>query len=227
MLHLEAVQPERGEGLDAGEDAVAAGMGEDGNSPRVVHELDRVADREMVLRHERRLAAAQVAVEGFALVAHPPAAHDGPRDVRPTDGAAPRLGHHGVHRHRDRQRVEAGDHLLGARPPRVAEGHELSLDQLGTFEVKAEQVDLALAVHRAQLDAGDHAHAERLTGGTRFGDPTHRVVIGQGEGGEPRAARVADHLGGGKRAVGGGGMRVQIHQSRGPDRGARRCAHLR
>src|SRR5439155_25976040 len=93
-------------------------------------------------------------------------------------------------------------HLAKRREP------VLELRQL--VEVKSEDVRLYLAFDGAELDARDDSHAELRAGGTRFGQPRDRIVIGEGECGESSRARSRDHISGRLRAVGRRRVRVEI-----------------
>ena len=80
-------------------------------------------------------------------------------------------------------------------------------------------MDLAIRPRR-DLYPGDELHACVTSGGSRLIQAVHGVVVGDGD--ELRAERrdVRDGLGGGKSAVGRGGVEVQIRLHSSPSVGA-------
>jgi hypothetical protein len=93
--------------------------------------------------------------------------------------------------------------------------------------VQSEDVDLAIAIDGAQLDARDDAHAELPAGVSGFGDPRHRVVIGEGD--RRQAGCPSRHDDGARRprSVRRRGMRVKIDKGAGgPVRPGRDSAHF-
>jgi len=67
--------------------------------------------------------------------------------------------------------------------------------------VKRKEMNFVSVVERAQLDAGNHAHSETLTGSSRFMDPVDGVVIGQSDRSESAALCLLDYALGSKNAV--------------------------
>src|SRR5439155_6209231 len=76
-------------------------------------------------------------------------------------------------------------------------------------EEVAEQVQGAPVVLRGDLDAG-HDLQDRARRGAGQTDAGERVVVGDGEGGQPAAARQFHDLGGGVGAVAASGVYVQV-----------------
>lgn len=111
---------------------------------------------------------------------------------------------------RDAQLLEPEHH--GLRPGNPVVPHELALPGqfgLGRVEevgqhVQADTVDLA-----GELGARDEGEAFGQ-GGSGFRVTADRVVIGQGDDVQARRGGVGHQLGGGVRAVGSGGVGVQI-----------------
>ena len=166
MLHLDAVEAERGERLEPLARAAGAGMREHGETARRVDHRDRVAHPELVLRDVRRTAGAEIAIERVARRRRPSrrrrarARRAGAR-WRPS----PACSEHVVERDLDAERLRAARRCArrGARASRAARRARARARSC-RCRCKAEQVRLALAFDRAQLDAVDDAHAELVAG---------------------------------------------------------------
>ena len=75
-------------------------------------------------------------------------------------------------------------------------------------------MDLPAVVLRAQLDAGDHPHAEPLAGGTRGSDAGDGVMIGEGDRGDAGRMRGGGDVLGRTRPVGRGRVHVEVDDAR-------------
>lgn len=106
--------------------------------------------------------------------------------------------------------LELGDHALRARHPVVP--YELALaQQLGLVGV--EEVGQHVQAHAVEA-AGEFGAGDERESGRQCGDglrvPAARVVVGERDDVQTGGGRVADQLGRGVRAVGSGGVGVQI-----------------
>ena len=106
-------------------------------------------------------------------------------------------------------------------------GELLGEDRAGVVDAVTEDVQFAwrlrVCIDRGDLDRGDHAHAVTLARAQRLGDAGNGVVVAQREQLHPGARCALHHLGGLERAVGVGGMGLQVEADR-HRAGAYRCA---
>jgi hypothetical protein len=87
-------------------------------------------------------------------------------------------------------------------------------------EVQTEDVSLGVTLYGAQLDAGNDANAEGRARRGRGGDSVERVMVRESDRRQADALRLPNDFVRRARAVGGGGMHVQIDE-RGGVPGAR------
>jgi hypothetical protein len=91
------------------------------------------------------------------------------------------VSEHVIERERDAELVELGDDVLRTNVATVAERSERVFERVTALDMKAEEMDFAVAVGSTQLDARDDADAERRTRDRGFGHAGHRVVVGDGD----------------------------------------------
>ena len=169
-------------------------------------ERNHLRRRRAAARHEGGLPRREVPIERVGDVARVPLRHERARNGRPSDGLSaarrsllphgPALDHHA-------QRSQAIQHLLDAPAPVRALGLEKAR-QLGMIGVEAiaEQVHVALLVHRGDLDAHHDDQTESPGGGLRARDSGRRVVVGHRQRGDPGGGGAADERFGTGPAVG-------------------------
>ena len=109
------------------------------------------------------------------------------------------------------ERVEALDYELGAFATRLLELVERGGHVLRMREVQPEHVNLVALIDGAELDAGNHAHAERCARGLCGRYSVDRVVIGERDRGESGALCGGDDVSRSDRTVGRRGVHVEIH----------------
>ena len=71
-------------------------------------------------------------------------------------------------------------------------------------------MNLQTAPFDGNFDAIDKTHADRLGSRPPFGQATDIIVVGQGKQGNAVGCRPAHEIGGRQKAVGSGGMAVEI-----------------
>ena len=136
------------------------------------------------------------------------------RDVRAADRGLAGLREHRVHRERDAELVQSRDDRDRTVAPRDAIDIERMLQRFRARDVETEDVGLvARRVDRAQLDAGDHAHAESLTGLPCFRNAGEGIVVGEGDRQEPCLPCRLDDTRRRDRPIGGGRVHVQIDET--------------
>ena len=132
----------------------------------------------------------------------------------PPHRPAARLREYVIERHVHAECHELLDDLLAATLAHVAQRAELSLDDEHIPEVQAEQVRFRVSLHRAELDAVDDPDPELGARGLCFGEAAHRIMVRERDGGEASGPCRADHVRRRTRAIGRGGVHVEIDEHR-------------
>lgn len=174
-------------------------------------EADRLEGVGLVLLHVRAAAVGQPVLGERVADGRDDAEFDERGgEVGAADGAVACDTGHLVPGDGDTEVVEPGDHGLGAGNAVVA--HELALgEQRGLLRVEevGQHVHADAADAAGELRAGHEGEAARQ-GGEGLGVAAGGVVVGERDDVQSGGGRVADECGGGVRAVGGGGVGVQV-----------------
>src|SRR5438094_994961 len=115
MTDLDTVESKRDEPLDAAACAGRPRVSEHGETSRLVDHRDGVADRQAILRHERRATVTEISVERIAEVRRPAVIDERPRNVRPPDRAASRFPKHVLEGDANTQLIQSSDNAFGPR----------------------------------------------------------------------------------------------------------------
>lgn len=81
-------------------------------------------------------------------------------------------------------------------------------------QMQCEQVDLVIVLKRTQLAAGDDPYPQPLTRRPRGGNAVDRIVIGEGQRGEPAPLGSFDYALGGKNSIRRGRVGMQVDVGR-------------
>ena len=160
------------------------------------------------------LARRQVTVEGLLGGGDVPFLHEDAGDMRPADRCCARqrrdlfIGDGQAHGTEllDNDRVPLMTACAKEREPLL----ELSVIRINEI---AEDVELAIPVPRADLDAGDDLDAESGCGLGRFGNPLQDVVVRNRQGGDAGRLCQRDDFCWWETAVGEGGVEVKINST--------------
>ena len=210
VSNLYAIEAVRDEPFDRLATPFRAGVREHRESTAGMNERDRISHGQSVLGHICWSASAQVAIERVARVACPTTIDEHAGEVRPTDRGITGTRQHVLESDRDTERIELRDDLDGARVAAIAKVPERLLDRARPLNVQAEQMDFTLIVDCTQLDTRHDPNAVGVRGGECLGNPVHRVVIGESDGGESCRLRRCYH--GGRRlgAIGRSRVGMQV-----------------
>jgi len=184
VSHFDAVESETDEALEHLSPAIGTRVREDGQAAACMHERDRVGNRQSVFRDVGRPTGPEIAVERIARIPGPSALDQHTRDMRSPDGRVARTRQHLGERDRHAEGVQLVHDLLGARFARLAKRSQCVIQDGRPLNVQTEEMDLAIVIDRAELDAGNDSHAGLLTRNRGLGDTSHRIVIGQRDSGE-------------------------------------------
>jgi hypothetical protein len=142
---------------------------------------DRVGDIQSLPRNETRAPCSKVAIEGLAKIADRSGADESACNVGPPHRRVTRFFHHHLERDVEAERPQLVDDPRCANLPAGAKSHEPRFEEPKSRNVQREDVDLALPVVGAQLDARNYTHTERLARHRREGNTGECVVIGERE----------------------------------------------
>jgi hypothetical protein len=173
---------------------------------------DGIDDGRALLPRRTPASLPEISIEGVAKSIAQPSAIIARATCGRPNRAAGRLLEHGGELDADAKLVQSCT-MRSARVRRISRKRgerRLQLARVGKME--SEDVRLDVAFHRAQLDAGDDAHAElpRRASRSRCRDG---VVIGQRDRRQSDALRARRRLGRRTRSVGRGGVDVEIDES--------------
>ena len=220
VIGLDAGHPGRGHRVQQGLELRGRSslrMGQHAVTAGGPQRLDRLAEVHGAARYVERASGAEQPAKRVG-----GAGGDAPLDqqrghVRPADAGASRLRLHV--RVVDREPVPAHplDHrqvaLHAALEDSVQQFREAGAAGVG-IETEAEQVYLACAVPKRQLDSCDEADAAPGGGARGIGDAADGVVVGQRQGGDAGAVGGLDQFLGPVAAVGAARVRVQVDRRR-------------
>ena len=166
----------------------------------------------MLLRDERFPAVTEIAVEGFAKITDKTAGDERAGDMGPADRAGRRLMKHRLDRDRDAERVEPFDDSNCAVQAHLAQAAETVFQFREFTEMQAQEVCLGVVFHRAQLDTGNQSDAHLRAHSARIREASDRVMIREGERGEPGGMRGVRDIGRRPRTVRRGRMCVKVDE---------------
>lgn len=224
MSHLDTIESEGDQRLEAISSALLAGMGPDGYRPRRMRDRYRLGNFQPCFPYVSGLSGTEVAVECLAGITNVAAFYQGAGDVRTPNGAACRFLHDGLEVYADAQMPQPLDDSARASLAGIAKDGKTLLEKLRPRYVKGEQVNLAITVVGTQLDAAHHPDSEWACSQLRFLQAAQRIVIGESDGCEPGRARRIDYRRRSERTVGRGRVHVQIDLG-GRPRGLARGSH--
>lgn len=217
MPYLQAVQPRRDQRLEPLAPAAIARVRPDRQSAGLVHDPNRVLDREVLFRNERRPRAAEISRERIPKILHDAASNQRTRHMRTSNRAAVGLQQDFVQREWNAERVELFYNLLRAGVPHGAQLAETPLQSFEMGEMQRQKMDFVLFVKCAELYSGNYSNTQPHAGGARRWNAIDRVVIGKCQGSEAAALRGLDYSVGRDGTVRSGRMRMEIDE-RGPAR---------
>ena len=208
--HLDPVKSELDEGLKSFPPSVLSRMRDHGKTAAVVNELHAVTEQKSLLLHVRGASRAEKSVERLPLVARPASGDEGARDVRTANGSVPRLAEHRLNIDGDAQHIELLNDAFRPGATGLPHVRQRRLQSVNSNDVKAEQVDLSILAHHAQLDARNDAQAEARPRVASCGDARQRVVIRECQRPETGTKCRLDYAVWSQRAVRRGRMGVQV-----------------
>jgi hypothetical protein len=159
-----------------------------------------------------RLPPFQVLIKGVVYARGVPGLHQRAPHVRPSHRAVSRYLLHSLPADVDAERVELLHHALPPVPPSFAQGFELLLHPpVVRVEEVAKHMHLGALDVGAELNARNDAHAQIVAHGPRLGKPRCGIVIGDGQDSDAARCRQPHQFGGREKAVGGGGVGVEVY----------------
>ena len=123
------------------------------------------------------------------------AANQGTRNVRSADCASACFLENGFQGDIDSETFEPLDDILRPYQAVVAKSHEMVLDLLTVGDMKREEMNLARAIVRAQLDTRNDTNSKWLGSELCFLKSGECVVISERNRGQPGVARSSNHRG--------------------------------
>ena len=200
--HLDSVQSRFHERLETRAAAVASRVRPDCEPAGLMRYRDRVPDLQSLLGNESRSAAAEVAIESLAKIAHESGANKRAGDMRSTYRGIARFLHYHIYRQIEPERPEALHNPRRAHFPSGAKRLQARFEDSEPGDMKSEDVNLTITFVRTQLDSGNDAQTQRFARGGCEGKAGKCVVIGDRQRAEPYIVRGSHHRIWRKRPVG-------------------------
>jgi hypothetical protein len=193
-------------------------MRPDSKGTRFVRDGNCVPDFESLFRYERGATGAEVTVERVTEVPRRAGTDHRPGNVWPADGCVPGFVHDHLDRKLDSESSQTFDDLHRAASSPFPEELEPRFEQAMPRHVERKNMDLAVAVLRAQLDAGYDAHTERFSGKSGEWNTCNSVVVSERQRRDTRGVRRSDDTIWRQDAVGSSRVRVKVDEARWPRR---------
>ena len=207
---FDPVESERHEGCESLAPPVLSRMRNHGKAAAVVNELHAIIERKSLFLHVRGASRAKKSVKRLPLVARPAAGDKGARHVRTANGSVACLSEHRLNPDGNAQPIELLDDAFRSGATGLTHVRQRRLQSVHANDVKAEDVDLSILTHHAQLDARNDAQAEARSRVASCGHARQRVVIRECQRPETGTHGRLDYPFRSQCAVGGGRMGVQV-----------------